>query len=63
MNWLFQQFVGWQEIVKDIVLIAAALYVEDWLDEWRQRRRTAKWMAEVMAAGSKALKIGKHHKK
>jgi len=55
MSWLFQQLVGWQEICKDIVLILLALWAEDQIDQWRQRRRTAKWMA----AGGKPIHLQK----
>lgn len=30
---------AWQEVVFGIVLLIVGLFLEDWIDQWRERRR------------------------
>lgn len=39
MSWLFQQPVMWQEIGLGILFTVIALYAEDFIDQWRNRKK------------------------
>jgi hypothetical protein len=39
MSWLYQQPVMWQELIMLFGGIVIGLYFEDWIDQWRQRKR------------------------
>ena len=38
-GWLTRQLVGWEEIAVGVGLMTLALFAEDWIDQWRERRR------------------------
>ena len=40
VTWLFQQPVAWQEILIGVILGVVVLFAEDWIDQWRERRRS-----------------------
>ena len=37
-GWLFEQPNTWQEIVIGVILAVAVLYLEDLIDQWRNRK-------------------------
>ncbi len=41
-SFLFRQLVGWEEIVIALVIGGVWLFLEDWIDQWREGRRN-KW--------------------
>ena len=40
MTWLREQMSAWQEIVFGLLMLVVGLFLEDWIDQWRERRRT-----------------------
>ena len=42
MNWLYQQPVMWQELLMLIAGVVIGLYCEDWIDQWRERKKWPK---------------------
>lgn len=40
INWFFGgQFVRAEEIAFGLLMLVVGLYLEDWIDQWRERRR------------------------
>lgn len=39
MNWLFEQLPAWAEILLGFGFLILALFLEDWIDQWRGRQR------------------------